>query len=277
MSDLLPCDTHVHLFPSKHEVPVPANRHPEAAATINDLRKVAEPHGVARFVLTQPSFLGFDNSIILSTIAADPDRLRGVIWMEPSTPPKQLHDLPAKGVAGLRFPLMFPTGQGAPLALAAAPPDWSACRELLQEAQRIGLHVELGMEGHLLQQAVEEISPTGVNIVIAHFGMFDRTLGPDADETFRFLLEAARSGHVWFKLSQSYRSQPGFIGRAFELLLEAAGPERLVWGSDWPHVGNRLDRLKTYPSAVQWIEKMISDSSLRRQIWCLNPAILYNY
>lgn len=256
-------DCHVHIFPARH--PLSAPRHPDYDATLEDVSRVAAPFGVERFVVTQPSFLGFDNAEVLATVARRPRAMRGVVWLAPDTDPATLPDLKARGVAGLRFPLFY-TGT----------PDWPAYADIFAEARRLGIHVELGTDSPRLPGSLEALLRHELRIVVAHLGRFEAEAGPAQDPGFLALLDAAPTGGVWVKLTAHYRS-PAHADAACATLLETFGPERLVWGSDWPHVGPRLDRERTYGTCMGWFRRAVPDTAARRRILSDTPAALYGF
>lgn len=260
-------DCHIHIFGSSRGMAEPRHPHPQEPAELADAEELGRPLGIRRYVLTQPSFLGFDNSLIMETLAARPDDLRGVIWLEQSEDPMSIATLASKGVAGLRFPLKY----------ARSLPDWSAYGDIFREAAQCHIHVELGLSGHELIEATHQVLDCGAQVVVAHLGMFDPTLGPENDPTFAALMEAAQTGRVWIKLSAPYRSAEVPADLACERILEVLGPDRTVWGSDWPHVGPRLDRLSTYETALRWLMRIAAGDEIRRQIFVRSPEKLYGF
>ncbi|MDQ7251033.1 amidohydrolase family protein [Dongia sedimenti] len=260
-------DCHVHVFGSSRDVPAPRVPHPERAAALKDVTALGAALGFRRYVLTQPSFLGFDNSHMLATVATNPDSMRAVAWLPPSTDPGDLVALAASGVVGLRFPLKY----------ASELPDWDAYAALFAAAAARGIHVELGLAGVALIAAARKVLAGGASVVVAHLGMFDAAVGPDKDPAFAALLELAATRKVWVKLSAPYRAPRPFADRACAQLLGAFGPDRAVWGSDWPHVAQQLDRRTTYPASLDWLRDRVPDARILRQILVASPAALYGF
>lgn len=260
-------DCHVHIFDPARGFPEPRFPHPDYAATLENVSSLAEEFGIDRFVLTQPSFLGFDNTLILNEVLRQPHQLRAVVWLSEETEPLSLDDLARNGVVGLRFPLKY----------SRSIPDWTAYYDIFREAKRHDIHVELGLEGQELVKATHIALDLGLTVVIAHLGMFDTGVGPDKDDNFQALLDAASSRRVWVKLSAPYRAPADFSNRACARLLDTLGPDRCVWGSDWPHVGPGLDRLTTYAMAMNWFRRCVPDEDIRHQILSVSPAELYQF
>lgn len=260
-------DCHIHVFGSSRDVASPRFPHPDESASLDQVALLAKPFNIRRYVLTQPSFLGFDNSQLLNEVARRPQDLRGVIWLSADTDPAALAGLSASGVAGLRFPMFY----------SREMPNWDAYADLVYVAASCGIHVELGVHGKELVRALRFVLDLGANVVFAHLGMFDSEAGPDTDTSFGALLEAAVTGQVWVKLSAPYRTTALHAARACERLIAAIGPERLVWGSDWPHIGFCLDRRAAYAETMHWFHRCVPDADIRHQILEKSPAALYHF
>jgi predicted TIM-barrel fold metal-dependent hydrolase len=112
--------------------------------------------------------------------------------------------------------------------------------------------------------------------VIPHFGMFDHAR-PLRDPGFELLLQKASTGRIWVVLSGAYRVGLERAKPAAPLLLAAFGPDRLMWGSDWPHTDTGLDRVTTYPKTLQWLEEWVPDAAMRQKILIDTPARLYGF
>lgn len=262
--DLVDC--HVHVFGPSREVAQPRHPHPDYAATLADVAALGAPFGIGRFVLTQPSFLGFDNSHLLERVSQHPQRLRAVAWLSDETDPRHLERLAGQKVVGLRFPLKY----------LKSVPDWGCYSDIFDEAGRHGIHVELGMHGAELVNAARIILDRGLTVVVAHLGAFDAELGPDADPHFQMLLDLASTRRVWVKLSAPYRASR-HADRGCSVLVERLGADRCVWGSDWPHVGPALDRVTTYSDSMHWLRRCVPDQDVQRQILRWSPDELYRF
>ncbi len=146
--------------------------HLDYDASWQTLLALAEANGVGRAVLLQPSFLGFDNSYLLGALKAEPNRFRGVPWISPSveTLPDDWEEMARLGVRGLRFPIF-----GLPT------PQWSAYGDMLGEALKRDWPIHLYVESKRLPEILPFLLDGGHKVVIPHYGMFDRTLGPARD------------------------------------------------------------------------------------------------
>lgn len=223
-------DTHVHVFARGLKL-APLRRYaPEYEATIDDHFAVAQEHDITHAVLVQPSFLGTDNNYMCAALRAHRERLRGIAVVDPAISDNELDALQAAGVVGIRLNL-----DGLPIPQFERAP-WPA---LLASLKRRDWLVEVHREACDLPRLLDPLLAAGLNVVVDHFGRPDQQLG-SRDPGFRYLLEQAGSRRVWVKLSGAYRNGPAPMSftaapALAALLLEHFGPERLVWGSDWPH------------------------------------------
>jgi predicted TIM-barrel fold metal-dependent hydrolase len=208
---------------------VPGRRYtPDYDASLKDLFSHLDANSLDQAVLVQPSFLGTDNSYMLAAIAAAPDRLRGIAMVAPDVTDRQLHELARGGVVGVRFNLV---GADMPRLRSTA---WTT---LLRRIVALRWHVELHREARDLQLLIEPALEAGARVVVDHYGRPDPALGL-ADANLNALLAFASSRRVWVKLSAAYRctSNPERFERDAALrFANAFGPDRLIWGSDWPH------------------------------------------
>jgi predicted TIM-barrel fold metal-dependent hydrolase len=261
-------DAHTHVFVRGLVPAANARYEPTYSASWQTLLGIAEKNGIGRAVILQPSFLGFDNGYLFEALRARPDAFRGVPWVSPSIPisPEDWEGLAEIGVRGLRFPIF-----GLPT------PQWSAYRDMLGEALKRDWPIHLYVESRRLPDILPTLLDGGHKVVIPHFGMFDRTLGPVRDTGFKVLLESARSERVWVVMSGAYRVGLERARAAAPMLLDAFGPQRLMWASDWPHTDTGLDRVTTYPKTLRSFEDLVPDESARRAILVETPARLYGF
>ncbi len=261
-------DAHTHVFVRGLKLAVDARYAPDYDASWQTLLALAEQNGVGRAVIQQPSFLGYDNSYLFSALKAEPGRFRGVPWISPSveTTADAWEEMARIGVRGLRFPIF-----GLPT------PQWSAYRDMLAEAIKRDWPIHLYVESRRLPDMLPMLLDGGHKVVIPHFGMFDRKLGPFRDPGFELLLEKASTGRLWVVLCGAYRVGLERARPAAVPLLAAFGPGRLMWGSDWPHTNTDLDRVTTYPKTLQLLEELVPEAATRQKILIDTPAELYRF
>jgi predicted TIM-barrel fold metal-dependent hydrolase len=261
-------DAHAHVFVRGLKSAADARYAPTYDAPWQTLLELAQKNGVGRAVLLQPSFLGFDNAYLFEALRAAPGRFRGIPWVSPSIEisADDWEGLAQIGVKGLRFPIY-----GLPT------PQWSAYRDMLIEALKRDWPIHLYVESKRLPEILPLLLDGGHKVVIPHYGTFDRTLGPARDPGFKALLDSAASRSVWVVMCGAYRVGPERARAATPMLLDAFGPARLMWASDWPHTDTGLDRVATYPKTLRWFEEWVPDAATRRTMLVDTLSKLYGF
>lgn len=266
-------DCHAHLFGPYARFSLAADRSytpPEAveAQYLALLKRLGMEHGV----LVHPSAYGYDHSLVLAALAAQP-KLRGVLVARPGE--LMLQGLRDRGVRALRY---SQRGTAKNFAGSASFTDLQAMAPALADA---GLHAELWTDCTVLPTLVDAIRalPKTVPVVIDHMAGFDVTAGVD-EPGFRCLLDLLSEGRVWVKLC-AYRNLMGLPDpsawaealRPFQQALQLANSAQLVWGTDWPHLN-----IKKSPDAAELLlllRDTVDDAALCERILANNPASLY--
>ena len=227
------CDSHIHVVGDPATHPQVADRtYTAGAAPLATLLAAANPQGVTRYVVVQPSFYGTDNTVTLAAIASLGSNGRGVAVIDPATATSaELAALAAGGITGLRINLY------STLAGQRGGSMQDSFAAMAAVAQRHGWHVEVIATAKVLADSAALFAASAVPVVIDHYGVHGGVApGSDAGQE---LLRLLRLPHVWMKLSAPYRSSEDPLAvRADPDWLAAildAGVERCVWGSDWPH------------------------------------------
>ena len=135
-------------------------------------------------------------------------------------------------------------------------------------------HAEIYLEGLKLAQVLPIVRDSGVDVVLDHFGAPSPELGV-ADPGFVAALEGIRAGDTFVKLSAPYRLGGVDPQRYVDALLDAGGPDQLVWASDWPFVS--YEESITYQMCVDWLSAWIPEESTRLTIIADTPARLFNF
>lgn len=225
MSTQYDVDSHFHVFEAQQALPG-ARYSPGYAATLAAWHDVAQAVGVTHGVLVQTSFLGTDNTHLLSHLKQYPDTLRGVAVLAPSASLGQLADLHGQGVRGIRLNL---AGQSHDMA------PWAAAKALWDAVLRLGWHVELHTDAGALPKVLAGL-PQELPVVIDHFGKPEKA--SLRDETVVAVQRRSTGGalpNVHIKLSAAYRLQAELNPKDLAALwLGELGPQALLWGSDWP-------------------------------------------
>lgn len=263
-------DCHAHVFGPYTRYPLAQERsYTPPEAPVSDYLALLARLGLSHGVLVHPSAYGDDHSLVLDALAAHP-QLRGVLVLR-SGDATALKGLRDQGVRAARF--SHRSGAAANFAGSATFDD------LLRMAPRLadaGLHAELWTDCAQLPAIADRLRELPVPVVIDHMGSFDVRAGID-EPGFACLRSLLASGHAWVKLC-AYRNLLPDIDdlepcKPFHDALLQANPDRLLWGSDWPHL-----RVNPPPDAARLLEtfrRWAATSTLGEQILVRNPAALY--
>jgi predicted TIM-barrel fold metal-dependent hydrolase len=254
------CDTHMHVVGPFDRYPLRETsllRPPES--TLDDYLAMRKIMGVERNVIVQPSFFAKDNACTLDATVSLGGQTRAIVAVDPDIDEKTLADMHARGARGVRLNHRVTPG-GASV---------DGITEIARRIQPFGWHVQLFMDSEDVEALAPKLQQLPVPIVFDHMAH----VHPDSSVRsagFRTVLDLLASGKAWVKLSAWRFSPDGERAR----LLIAANPERILWGSDWPHVswqepvpndGEILDRL------AQWA----GDPATLQRILVENPSQLY--
>ena len=263
------CDCHAHVIGDRAAYPLVDDRGYEPAeASLSAYRRMLDRLGMARGVLVTPSVYGTDNSLLCDCLASDPARLRGVAVIADDIDDVELERLHGLGVRGFRVNLRTPGG----VDLAVVP-------KLAARVAPLGWHLQLFIDLGDLPAVRPAVAGLPLPVVIDHMGGAAADLGCDGPG-FRDLLALMAGQDVWVKLSGAYRltdaGAPYEAVRPLAEALLAAAPERLVWGSDWPHVA-LYDAMPDTGDLLNALLDWCGDGALVERVLVANPARLYGF
>jgi predicted TIM-barrel fold metal-dependent hydrolase len=248
-------DVHAHIYHAGMPLSGTAWQLPAGEARREDFLATLDAAGVHFAVLAAASLYEDYNDYMIEA-ARRHRRLRTTVIVSPEIGWDALRAMDRDGVVGVR--LQFRSLRELPDLTGFA---W---RKLFRRIADLGWHVQLHDEGERLAHSIAAIEPSGVNLVVDHFGRPDLSLDVDAPG-FTALLRAIGRGRTWVKLSAAFRLTPLAALRPFtEKLIATAGAERLFWGSDWPFVGHENN--VTYARTIDDFAALVPDMSLRREI-----------
>lgn len=255
-------DCHAHVWHQDMPLAATAWHRPPGEATIEQYVATLDAHGVTFAVLAAASIYGTCNEYAIEACRRH-ERLRTTVILEPDTPPRHMRELAAKGVVGVRLQL-----RNVSDVPDLASPEY---RLFLRRAADLGWHVHVHDDAHRLPDYLDTLEAAGVDLVVDHFGRPDR--GTD-DPGFQRVLRSVEKGRTWVKLSASFRLPTEELRvQATSELLRHAGPERLLWGSDWPFAA--FETTMDYGQAVASLHRLVPDPAARRRIGCETPLKLY--
>jgi predicted TIM-barrel fold metal-dependent hydrolase len=264
------CDSHVHVFgPAERYPSVDKPHYTLPDGSLEKLKRMTEAMKLERFVIVQPSYYGTDNSCMLDALAAAGTRARGVAMVEDNCTDAALERMHVLGVRALRLDLFLRSGW--PTAdIVRYIETW------VRRTQAIGWHVQFYTPGWVVRDLLPFLEDLEATFVIDHMGYMLESDGlTNAD--FDRLLEVIRAGRGWIKLSAPYRlAKDGNFERlrpkARDII--AAAPERVVWGSDWPHIP---EGGKDTGALLNLLQDWAPDTKMRERILATNPATLFGF
>lgn len=266
------CDVHAHVCGPRDRFPLVANRlYNPPEASLSDYLHMLDTLGIERGVLVQPSVYGTDNSAMLEALSAAPARLRAVAVLPFDVSAVEIERLHALGVRGVRCNIVdLKEGRGQlPL---------EGLRRLADTIAPFGWHIEFLMHVNEFPDLDRQLGNLPVPLVFGHLGYVPSQLG--TTDGFEALLRLARAGRAWVKLTAPYRltgepfPYPSTVAAAQALLDEV--PDRLLWGSDWPHVFIR-SAMPNDGDLFNLFADWVGDRALLQTILVDHPAQLYGF
>jgi predicted TIM-barrel fold metal-dependent hydrolase len=252
------CDTHFHVFePGYPRVPDPLYTFPDA--TLAQYLRLLDFVGIERAVLVQPTYYAADNRLLLDVLRAEPNRLRGVVQVKDDVTDTELDSYHEAGVRGIRLDLFkraeWPVDDLIAYIRAAA-----------ARTRPRGWHLQFYTPGVVVRELLPFLAAFEDTFVIDHIGY-------KAD--FDQLASIMDSGYCYVKLSGAYRvagDKPLATVAPLATALVEAYPQRLVWGSDWPHLPNgQRDTGELINLLADWAP----DPAPQQAILVDNPARLF--
>ena len=261
------CDTHFHIFGPQERFPFNPNRPLEAEdSTFDDLILLHDKLGISRGVIVQSLMQGNCYEYMINALCRDPIRFRGVAMPAPNITDGELEILDKAGVVGARFAFLW---------------NPKIDMKMVGRIHELGWHSQFWFKGE--EEALkwrDSILSVPGNFVIDHMGWQPAEKGIDSPG-FKMILECLETGRCWVKLSGpnrfSAQSGPPYsdtLPFAQELVKRA--PEKLIWGSDWPHP----DHFELMPNDGDLLDLMLEwvpDIKTRKQILSTNPADLFGF
>ncbi len=272
----LSCDTHAHIVGPATRFPYVKERiYTPPDSTTDDYRKLLAALGVERAVLVQPSVYGADNAAMLDAMRSFGPGVRAVAVTKPSVSAKEIETLHAAGVRGLRFNVVDRREDKNVVPAAML-------RDVAKRIAPFGWHIELLVNVDEAKDFANAVSDIPVPVVLGHLGYPKSgarhwTRHP----AFADLLGLIDKGRCWIKLTGPYRISdsadvPYDDVDAAAHALVAAAPQRLVWGTDWPHVMKKK-RMANDGELADLVERWIPDAQTRARVLVDNPAELYGF
>jgi D-galactarolactone isomerase len=265
------CDCHHHIydavrFPQPPEATAPL----QPNARIEEYRLLQRRIRTTRSVVVTPSAYATDNRVTLDAIAQSGSRARGVAVVRTDVTDVQLKALAAGGIRGIRFSLATPS---------TAVTTIDMIEPLSKRVAALGWHVQINMTADEIAAAEALWNRLPAPIVFDHIGHIPGPAG-SGHPAYTVMRRLIDKGRTWVKLSVTYDNTtdgpPGYadIVGLGQTLVKAA-PQRLVWGSNWPHPNEpkKPDDALLFDLMARWAP----DEATRHRILVENPATLYDF
>lgn len=265
------CDAHCHVFGPAAQFPFsPDRKYTPPDSGIDDFERLQHRLGLSRAVFVQASCHGTDNAAMVDAIERGAGRYAGVAMIDESFTTADIARLHDVGVRGTRFNFVAHLG-GAP--------ELDVFWRLVDRVQPFGWHIVLHFDAKDLPHYADLLDRMPCPYVIDHMARVPVGAGVE-QEPFQQLLGLMRDERCWVKISGAERltadgSPPYDDVVPFARALIAAAPDRVLWGTDWPHPNVR--RMPDDGDLVDVLARFAPDEALRTQILVRNPETLYDF
>lgn len=265
------CDAHCHLFGPAAVFPFSTSRtYTPPDAGLERFERLQTRLGLSRAVFVQASCHGTDNAAMLDALSRGQGRYAGVGMIDDATSDVQLTRMHEVGVRGARFNFVRHLG-GAP--------DLDTFWRLVDRIVPLGWHVVLHFDAQDLPEYGHLLDRMPTSYVIDHMARVDAAGGVD-QPAFQHLLERLDDERCWVKISGAERLTSGGPPPyddvvPFARALIAAAPERILWGTDWPHPNVR--HMPDDGDLVDLLADFAPEEATRHRVLVDNPARLYDF
>jgi len=267
----LACDAHCHIFGPGAKFPYdPKAAYVPPDSPFEALRKLHSVLGFERAVIVHASCHGADMRATLDGIARSNGAYRGTAIVDESVTDKDYERMHAGGIRGVRFNFVKHLG---------GRPDMAFFKRNVERAKAFGWHLILHLDAQDLVEFKDMFLKIPVPMVIDHMG---RVVAKDGleQQPFKVLLEFMRHENFWVKVTGAERVSskgPPFDDAVpFAQALIAAAPDRILWGTDWPHP-NIAKHMPNDGDLVDLIPLIAPDPAIQRKILVDNPHRLYQF
>jgi len=266
------CDCHVHVYGPEDRFPfVPAQRERSFEAPRTALEAMHGKIGMDRCVIVHVPAHGTDLAVTLDAMAGGPRQYRAIALVDFEITDRRLEELHGAGFRGVRY---SPTLDGGPL-------DRAAIRRMAERIAPLGWHILLHFKNGAILDYADLLDGLAVPAVLDHFGGIDPAAGGTDQDSFRVVARHLRDGNGWIKLSaiEKVSRQPYPFADAARIAraLVRLAPDRVLWGTDWPHPALGPRGPTNDGDLVDLIPTYTDDAETRRKLLVDNPARLYGF
>lgn len=279
------CDCHTHIFGDPRRFPMtPTRVYTPEQAPVGEMRTLHRALHMDRVVIVQPSIYGADNACTLDAVKQLGSRARAVAVIDDKASDAVLADMDGAGVRGIR--LNLETAGVVDPAVAR-----QRVRTAIDRLRGGRWHIQINTRPVMIEAIRDEVAGAPLPFVFDHFGGAQASLGV-TQPGFDALVQLVRSGSAYIKISGAYRSStqaPDYADMTpFAKALIAANPQRILWGTDWPHPDSSIvpGRKNTDLAPLLQIDDGAlcnqlavwePDAAVRKRILVQNPSDLYRF
>ena len=265
-------DAHCHVFGPADRFPYhPKRKYTPCDAPKEKLFELRDYLGFSRNVIVQASCHGSDNAALVDALEASSDLARGVSVLSSDVTDHELTQLNNAGVRGVRFNFVKRLVDSTPRQVFI---------DLADRVKAFGWHIVVYFESPDLEELrpfIESLAKDQV-VVVDHMGRPDVSLGPESAEFRAFMSLLDENTNIWTKVSCPERltRQPPDYSEVvpFARALVEAFPNRVLWGTDWPHP-NMKSHTPDDGALVDVIPLIAETEELRKKLLVENPMWLY--
>jgi D-galactarolactone isomerase len=267
------CDSHMHIYDGDRFPPArpgPQSRM-QSNASVADYRLLQKRNGTTRTVIVTPAAYVTDNRVTLDAIQQlGAANTRGVAVVHPTVTDAELKTLADGGIRGIRFTVFDP---------ASAAVSIDMIEPLARRVAGLGWHLQIHMRGDQIVENGEMLQRLPTPIVFDHMGRLPQPTPLDHG-AYKIILAMLDRGNTWIKLSGAYMDTkvgaPTYADKvAVAQAYIKAAPERMMWGSDWPHP---TEKEKPNDAVLfDLLGEWAPDEATRQGILVANPEALYGF
>lgn len=271
------CDSHIHIydperfpFAGAQNMAAMTERGHSFVANVSGYRLLQQRDGTTRVVVVTPSNYVTDNRCTLDAVSQMSPNARGIAVVHPDVSDAELKHLNEGGIRGIRFTVFDPT---------TAVTKIDMIEPLSKRVNALGWHVQIHMRGDQILDNADMLMRLPSPVVFDHMGRMPQPAGIDYP-AFKVVLRMIDKGRTWVKLAGAYLNSkigPPTYADATKIAQAyiKVAPERLVWGSDWPHPTEKEkpNDARLFDLLGEWAP----DEKTRHRILVENPQVLYGF
>jgi len=266
------CDCHVHVYGPAARFPfIPSHAERSFEAPKEALETMHAKIGMDRCVIVHVPAHGTDISVTLDAMKTSTRQIRAVALVDDAITDARLAEMHEAGVRGVRY---SPTLDGGPL-------NPIAIHRMADRLAPLGWHILFHFKDNGILPYAEFLTGLPVPAVLDHFGGIDPATGGTDQDSFHIVAALLQSGKGWLKTSAiekvSHQSYPFDDATEIAAALVALAPDRILWGTDWPHPSVGPQGPTNDGDLVDLIPAYATNSAIQQKLLVDNPARLYGF